>query len=206
MMRFAKAQLNPPSGHARRRNRVGLETTYRGGRIRSCDGAGLDDCGRWSDPLAQRPDRRITFGNLHQSRVQVRGHCVVQHGRNQRSRSTGDISCCRKAAGRDVKLEGSETSDPKSDKLAIDAKLRRRLVGRYQLTAGFYFHRSRRGWAPHGWYHESTDPGGLPRLPHPLVLPWGRRHAGIQTAETPVPPGAWFSIKMASSRPARRIK
>jgi hypothetical protein len=44
-----------------------------------------------------------------------------------------------KAAGQDVKPETSEPSEHDSDKLAIDAKLRSRLVGRYQLNPDFIF-------------------------------------------------------------------
>ena len=44
-----------------------------------------------------------------------------------------------KAAGQEVKPEPSDASDHDSDKLAIDAKLRGRLVGRYQLTPDFIF-------------------------------------------------------------------
>ena len=44
-----------------------------------------------------------------------------------------------KAAGQEVKPEPSETSDHESGDLAIDSKLRRRLVGRYQLTPSFIF-------------------------------------------------------------------
>jgi hypothetical protein len=44
-----------------------------------------------------------------------------------------------KAAGQDVKPEPSDKSDPDSKKLAIDAKLRGRLVGQYQLAPDFIF-------------------------------------------------------------------
>ena len=44
-----------------------------------------------------------------------------------------------KAAGQESKPEPRETSDQGSGDLAIDAKLRRRLEGRYQLAPGFIF-------------------------------------------------------------------
>jgi hypothetical protein len=44
-----------------------------------------------------------------------------------------------KAAGREGKPEPSETSDDEPGELAIDPELRRRLVGRYQLTPDFIF-------------------------------------------------------------------
>ncbi len=44
-----------------------------------------------------------------------------------------------KGAGQEVKPEASDTSGHDSDKLPIDAKLRGRLVGRYQLAPNFIF-------------------------------------------------------------------
>jgi hypothetical protein len=44
-----------------------------------------------------------------------------------------------KAAGREGKPEPSETSDDEPGELAIGPELRRRLVGRYQLTPDFIF-------------------------------------------------------------------
>ena len=49
------------------------------------------------------------------------------------------IQLIQKAASLEVKPEASEASDHPSDKLTIDAKLRGRLVGRYQLTPDFIF-------------------------------------------------------------------
>jgi hypothetical protein len=49
------------------------------------------------------------------------------------------IQLVRKAAGQEVKPETSDPSGKDSDQLAIDAKLRSRLVGRYQLAPNFIF-------------------------------------------------------------------
>jgi serine-type D-Ala-D-Ala carboxypeptidase/endopeptidase len=45
----------------------------------------------------------------------------------------------QKAAGQEVKPEPSKASDKESGDLAIDSKLRSRLVGRYQLKPDFIF-------------------------------------------------------------------
>jgi hypothetical protein len=50
------------------------------------------------------------------------------------------VQLMRKAAGREAKPEANDAAaDTAAEKLAIDAKLRRRLVGRYQLTPDFIF-------------------------------------------------------------------
>ena len=76
--------------------------------------------GRWSDSLAQWPDGWIACGNLHQSRAQLRGRCVVQYGRNERNRSIGD-AVGEKAAGQEIKPQPNETADEARGDLVIDA-------------------------------------------------------------------------------------
>ena len=90
MMRFAKAQLTPPTGTLGEAIELAWKQQRDADASGPAMGLGWVIRGRWSDSLAQRSDGWITCGNLHQSRVQVRGRCVVQHGRNQRNRSTGD--------------------------------------------------------------------------------------------------------------------
>ena len=66
---------------------------------------------------------------------------------------------------------------------AIDAKLRRRLEGRYQLTPNFIFTvHDRNGHLMVGITNQA-DPRGLSRFSHSLVLPRRRRHTGIQAEE-----------------------
>ena len=80
MLRFAQAQLTPPTG------KLGeaIELAWKQQRDADASGPAMGlawmIAGRRSDSLAQRSDRRIPFGDLHQSRVPLRGRCVVQHG------------------------------------------------------------------------------------------------------------------------------
>ena len=138
MMRFAKAQLTPPTG------KLGdaIELAWK----QHCDadasgpamGLGWMIAGdgqtRWHNGQT---------GGSHSSLIINRKlNCAVVVLCNTAATNKVDqlaMQLLMKAAGREAKPKSSETSDHKPGDLTINAKHRRRLVGRYKLTPSFIF-------------------------------------------------------------------
>ena len=143
MMRFAKAQLNPPEGTLGEAIELAWKQQVEGRQDRSSDGPRLDDLRRWPDALAQRPDRWIARGGMFINR-EIKCAVVVLCNTAVMKEVDGlAMNLIKKAAGQDVKAE-SEKPQPgqgpdDANKLAIDATLRGRLEGRYQLAPDFIF-------------------------------------------------------------------
>jgi serine-type D-Ala-D-Ala carboxypeptidase/endopeptidase len=137
MMRFAKAQLTPPTG------KLGdaIELAWK----QQCDAdasgpaMGLD----WmiAGDRQTRWHNGQTGGSHSAIFINRELNCAVVVLCNTAAFEVDQlaIQLVKKAAGQEVKPEPGDTSDHDSDKLAIDAKLRLRLVGRYQLAPTFIF-------------------------------------------------------------------
>ena len=138
MMRFAKAQLNPPSGPLGE----AIELAWKQHTAADASGPAMglgwmiagDGQTRWHNGQTGGSHSAIFINREFKCAVIVLCNTAVTNDVDQLA-----MLLMQKAAGREIKLEGSEPSDPESDKLAIDAKLRSRLVGRYQLTPNFIF-------------------------------------------------------------------
>ena len=138
MMRFAKAQLNPPSGPLG----AAIELAWKQHTAADASGPAMglgwmiagDGQTRWHNGQTGGSHSAIFINREFKCAVIVLCNTAVTNDVDQLA-----MLLVQKAAGRDIKLEGSEPSDPESDKLAIDADLRSRLVGRYQLTPNFIF-------------------------------------------------------------------
>jgi len=138
MMRFAKAQLNPPSdtlGEA-----IDLAWKQHTEADESGPAMGLgwmmgrDGQTRWHNGGTGGFHSTLFINREFKCAVVVLCNTAVTNEVDQLA-----SQLLLKAAGQEVKPEPSDTSDHDSDKLAIDAKLRRRLVGRYQLRPDFIF-------------------------------------------------------------------
>jgi hypothetical protein len=137
MMRFAKAQLTPPTGT------LGEAVELAWKQHRGADASGPAMGLGWH--IAGDGQTRWHNGQTGGSHAAVfinrELKCAVVVLCNTACEDIDQLAMqlVRKAAGRDDEPEPSETSDEESGKLAIDADLRGRLVGRYQLTPNFIF-------------------------------------------------------------------
>jgi hypothetical protein len=138
MMRFAKAQLTPPRGP------LGEAIELAWNQHTEADASGLamglgwvisgDGQTRWHDGQ--------TGGSASALFINRRLKCAVCVLCNTAATNEVDrlaMQLVVKAAGQEVTPEPVDTSDQDSDNLAIDSKLRSRLVGRYQLKPDFIF-------------------------------------------------------------------
>ncbi len=138
MMRFAKAQLHPPSG------KLGeaIELAWKQQRDADKSGPAMglgwmiagDGQTRWHNGQTGGYHAALFINREFDCAAVILCNTAVDKEIDSLAKRL-----IQKAAGLDIKSEGSEPSDPNSDKLAIDAKLRSRLVGRYQLTPDFIF-------------------------------------------------------------------
>lgn len=138
MLRFARAQLNPPDGPPGE----AIELAWK--QQTEADGSGFamglgwliaaDGQTRWHDGLTAGSASAIFINRQLKVAVVVLCNTAATNEVSQLA-----MRLVTKAAGQDVEPEPAEKSDEKSDEVAIDAKLRRRLVGRYQLKPSFIF-------------------------------------------------------------------
>jgi hypothetical protein len=138
MMRFAKAQLNPPTsplGEA-------IELAWKQHTEADASGSAMglawmiagDGQTRWHNGQTGGSHSAIFINRKLKCAVVVLCNTAVMNEIDQLA-----MQLLMKAAGRDVKSEPSDKSDPDAKNLAIDAKLRGRLVGQYQLAPDFIF-------------------------------------------------------------------
>jgi hypothetical protein len=138
MMRFAKAQLNPPSGPLGE----AIELAWKQHTAADASGPAMglgwmiagDGQTRWHNGQNGGSHSAIFINRKLKCAVVVLCNTAATNDVDQLA-----MRLMQKAAGLEVELEPSETTDEDSDKLAVDAKLRARLVGRYQLTPDFIF-------------------------------------------------------------------
>ena len=138
MMRFAKAQLTPPTGP------LGDAINLAWKQQRDADASGPamglgwmiagDGQTRWHNGQTGGSHTALFINREFKCAVVVLCNTAVTDEVDQLA-----IQLIQKAAVQGVKPEPSETTDNKPGDLAIDAKLRSRLVGRYQLTPDFIF-------------------------------------------------------------------
>ncbi len=137
MMRFAEAQLTPPTGKLG----AAIELAWKQQRDADASGPAMglgwliagDGQTRWHNGQ--------TGGSHSAIFINRKLNCAVVVLCNTAVTEVDQLAMqlVLKAAGQESKLKPRETSDQKSGDLAIDAKLRARLVGRYQLTPSFIF-------------------------------------------------------------------
>jgi CubicO group peptidase (beta-lactamase class C family) len=138
MMRFAKAQLTPPTG------KLGdaIELAWKQHTKADASGPGMglgwmvagDGQTRWHNGQTGGSHSALFINRELNCAVVVLCNTAVTNEVDQLA-----MQLVVKAAGREVKPEPGETSDHESDNLAVDATLRGRLVGRYQLKPDFIF-------------------------------------------------------------------
>ena len=118
-----------------------MEATDGSRQIGLRDGAGLDDCRRWPDSLAQRR----TGGSpriYRQSRAKVRGGCLVQHLGTSEIDQLG-MQLLMKAAGQEAKPEPAGASDQGAGQVADRCEAARPVGWSLSIDAQFYFQCSR---------------------------------------------------------------
>jgi D-alanyl-D-alanine-carboxypeptidase/D-alanyl-D-alanine-endopeptidase len=138
MMRFAKAQLAPPSG------KLGeaIELAWKQQRDADASGAAMglgwmiagDRQTRWHNGQTGGSHSAVFINRELKCAVIVLSNTAVMNEVDQLA-----MQLVLKAAGQEIKPESKEASNDKSADVAIDAKLRGRLVGRYQLKPSFIF-------------------------------------------------------------------
>jgi CubicO group peptidase (beta-lactamase class C family) len=137
MMRFAKAQLTPPTGTLGE----AIELAWNEHRDDDASGPAMglgwhiagDGQTRWHNG-GTGGSHAALFVNR-----EIKSAVVVLSNTSADEVDQLAIQLIQKAAGREAKPEPDETSDEKPGDLAIDGQLRSRLVGRYQLTPDFIF-------------------------------------------------------------------
>ena len=138
MMRFAKAQLNPPS------DKLGeaIELAWKQQRDADASGSAMglgwliwaDGQTRWHNGQTGGSHTALFINREFKCAVVVLCNTAVTNEVDLLA-----MQLIQKAAGHEVKPEPSKPSDKESGDLAIDAKHRGRLVGRYQLKPDFIF-------------------------------------------------------------------
>jgi hypothetical protein len=138
MMRFAKAQLNPPGGQLGEVIELAWKQQTAADSSGSAMGLGWMIAGdgqtHWHNGGTSGSSSAIFINRNLKCAVIVLCNTAKYNEIDQLA-----MQLLLKAAGREVKPESDEKTDPDGDKLAIDAKLRSRLVGRYQLAPDFIF-------------------------------------------------------------------
>jgi hypothetical protein len=142
MLRFAQAQLTPPTG------KIGeaIELAWKKQRDADKSGPamglawmiGADGQTRWHNGQTGGSHSAIFINReFHCAVVMLCNTALSVSGPNEVDQLA--MQLVLKAAGRESNPQPTETSDQGSGALAIDAKLRRRLEGRYQVTPGMVF-------------------------------------------------------------------
>ena len=199
MMRFAKAQLNPPEGTLGEAIELAWKQQVKADKTGPAMGLGWmisgDGQTRWHNGQTGGSHAALFINREIKCAVVVLCNTAVMKEVDGLA-----MNLIKKAAGQDVKAE-SEKPQPgqgpdDANKLAIDATLRGRLEGRYQLAPDFIFDiRDRDG-------HLMVSVTNQPTLE---VFPT-RRPAGRAAKYPPhwnsisrslAPPRAWFSTRMA---------
>lgn len=148
MMRFAKAQLTPPTGKLGEAIELAWKQQCDADKSGPAMGLGWHIWGdgqtRWHDGQTGGSHATLFINREFKCAVVVLCNTAVTNEIDQLA-----MLLIQKAAGQDVKPTAiektdskpsdSKTPDKKPGDLAIDAKLRSRLVGRYQLTPNFIF-------------------------------------------------------------------
>jgi hypothetical protein len=138
MMRFAKAQLNPPSGPLGEAIELAWKQHTESDASGSAMGLGWMIAGdgqtRWHNGQTGGSHSAIFINRKLKCAVVVMCNTAVMNEVDQLA-----MQLLLKAAGQDVKPVPSDKSDPDAKNLAINAKLRDRLVGQYQLAPDFIF-------------------------------------------------------------------
>ncbi len=157
MMRFAKAQLTPPTGTLG----DAIELAWKQQRDADASGPAMglgwliagDGQTRWHNGQTGGSHSALFINRELDCAVVVLCNTAVTNEVDQLA-----MQLVMKAAGREAKPEPSETSDHEPGDLAIDATHRRRLVGRYKLTPSFIFTvRDRDGHLMVGITNQSTQ-------------------------------------------------
>ncbi|PHS02580.1 MAG: hypothetical protein COA78_20705 [Blastopirellula sp.] len=138
MMRFAKAQLNPPAG------KLGeaIELAWKQQTDADASGAAMglgwviagDRKTRWHNGQTGGSHSSLFINRELNCAVIVLCNTALSNEIDQLA-----MQMIKKAAGQEVKLKPSKTSDSKPGDLTKDAKHRGRLEGKYQLTPNFIF-------------------------------------------------------------------
>jgi hypothetical protein len=146
MMRFARAQLTPPSGPLGEAIELAWKQHTKADGSSSAMGLGWMIAGdgqtRWHNGQTGGSHSALFISRDLKCAVVVLCNTAVTNEIDQLA-----IQIVQKAAGQESrpqpkakpKTKPSVPSDPDSEKLAIDANLRSRLVGRYQLAPNFIF-------------------------------------------------------------------
>jgi CubicO group peptidase (beta-lactamase class C family) len=138
MMRFAKAQLTPPTGTLG--DAIKLSWKQQRDADESSPAMGLgwiiagDGQTRWHNGQTGGSHAALFINRELKCAVVVLCNTAVTNEIDQLA-----MRLVKKAAGQEVKPRPSETTDKEPGDLAIGPELRRRLVGRYQLTPTFIF-------------------------------------------------------------------
>lgn len=157
MMRFAKAQLNPPTGTLG--DAIELAWKQQSEADASGPAMGLgwmiagDGQTRWHNGQTGGSHAALFINRKLKCAVVVLCNTAVSNEVDQLA-----MQLVMKAAGQEIEPEPGETSDKQPGDLAIGPELRRRLVGRYQLTPSFIFDvRDRNGHLMVGITNQATQ-------------------------------------------------
>jgi serine-type D-Ala-D-Ala carboxypeptidase/endopeptidase len=138
MMSFAQAQLTPPTGTLGDAIELAWKQHSKADASGPAMGLGWMIAGdgqtRWHNGQTGGSHSAIFINRELNCAVVVLCNTAVTNEVDQLA-----MKLVMKAAGQEVKPEPSKTSDHESGDVAIDSKLRSRLVGRYQLTPSFIF-------------------------------------------------------------------
>lgn len=138
MMRFAKAQLSPPTGKLGEAIELAWKQQRDADTSGSAMGLGWQIAGdgqtRWHNGQTGGSHSALFINRKLNIAVVVLCNTAVTNEIDQLA-----MRLVMKAAGQDVKPQPEKTSDHQSGDIVIDAKHRRRLVGRYQLAPNFIF-------------------------------------------------------------------
>jgi CubicO group peptidase (beta-lactamase class C family) len=138
MMRFAKAQLTPPSGTLG----AAIELAWKQHTAADDSGSAMglgwmiagDGQTRWHNGQTGGSHAALFLNRNLKCAVVILCNTAEMNDVDQLA-----MELVMKAAGQEAKPQPSKTANKDSGNLAIDAKLRSRLVGRYQLTPNFIF-------------------------------------------------------------------
>lgn len=142
MLRFAQAQLSPPSGKIGEAIELAWKKQHDADKSGPAMGLGWlirsDGQTRWHNGQTGGSHSAIFINrDLHFAVVVLCNTALNLFGPNEVDQLAKQLQ--RKAAGQESNPEPKETADQGSAPLAIDAKLRHRLEGRYQVMPGLVF-------------------------------------------------------------------
>lgn len=138
MMNFAKAQLNPPDGAIGEAIELAWKQHTEADASGPAMGLGWmiasDGQTRWHNGQTGGSTSAIFINRKYKCAVVVLCNTAV-------TRKIEELATqlLQRATGTEAKPQSPDASDLNSDKLPIDAKLRSRLAGRYQLAPNFIF-------------------------------------------------------------------